>query len=350
MKNPLPIKRGLNPTRAVVPLDWPQSATAWDFVWHLISTQRHRHPDDDEAAVSERFSSGEVVDDRGHPLAPDSILQPGRSVSFYRRPAPEREVPGSLRLLHSDATLLVVDKPPFLATLPRGQHIEQTALVRARVQFGLPELSPCHRLDRLTSGVLMMTKRPEVRGAYQQLFDQRIPRKTYEAITPRAEAAPFAPLPRLAGWRDWPAPSEERPWVLRHHMVKIRGRLSTYLDESVVEEEMNAVTYVVGVRRKPAVDSVLSEDGGGVLVWTLRPGTGRTHQLRVALRSLGLPIIGDPLYADLSDTALTTPDGELPRPAFVADEDFSRPMRLIAKTLEFTDPLTGEPRRFSSLY
>lgn len=341
--NPLPIREGLNPTRAQVPLDWPEPVLARDFIWHLISTQRHRHPEDDEAAVERRFLEGNVRLDKGQVLRPDDMLTQGTFVNFYRTPAPEREVPGELRLLHSDATLLVIDKPSFLSTLPRGQHIRQTALVKARVQFDIPELSPCHRLDRLTRGVLMMTARPEVRGAYQTMFDQRLPSKTYEAITPLADEAPYPPITRLADWREWDAPTAEDPWVLSHHMVKIRGRLSTYLDESIPVEEMNSVTHVVGVRQE-------QRDGRDVLVWTLKPKTGRTHQLRVVMRSLGLPIVNDPLYEDISDYALVNPDGELPRPVFVDSEDFTKPMGLIAKRLEFTDPLSGKPRTFESQF
>lgn len=309
----------------------------------MIRSQRHRHPDDDFSAVLKRFSRGEVRLDSGQVVQADSVLRPGVFVNFYRRPAPERAVPGELRLLFSDANLIVIDKPPFLATLPRGQHIAETALVKARIQFGIPELSPSHRLDRLTRGVLMMTRRPEVRGAYQTMFDRRLPTKTYEALTPLPDEAPFAPLPRFADWRAWEAPTEERPWILRHHMIKIRGRLATYLVEETPEPEMNAVTLVTGMRMK-------QREGREVAVWTLRPGSGRTHQLRVVMRSLGLPIINDPLYEELSDTALITPDGVLPRPVFAHEEDFTKPMGLIAKRLDFEDPLTGEPRSFVSQY
>lgn len=343
MINPLPIRLGLNPTRAQVPLSSTSAVSAEDFLKILISDQRHRHPTDDDSALAERFARGEVVLDSGEVLRPDSLLRPGMFVNFYRQPAAERPVPGELRVLFSDATLLVIDKPPFLATLPRGQHITETALVKARVEFGIPELSPSHRLDRLTRGVLMFTVRPEVRGAYQTMFDRRVPIKTYEAITDVPDDAPMDPIPRFSQWRSWPEPTPDAPWVLRHHMIKIRGRLSTYLDEDVSDADMNALTKVVGMRTEV-------RDGREVAVWQLQPGSGKTHQLRVVMRSLGLPILNDPLYADVDDSALLTPNGTLPRPVFVEDEDFTKPMGLIAKRLDFTDPLTGEPRSFISQY
>src|SRR5699024_12529926 len=112
---------------------------------------------------------------------------------------------------------------------PRGYDSVEAALVRSRRQFGMPDLGPAHRLDLLTRGVLLFTVRPEVRGAYQRLFDERVPEKTYEAVTLPADEAPFSPLPRFRGWRDWPAATPERPWSLGHHVVKVRGRLADSL-------------------------------------------------------------------------------------------------------------------------
>ena len=345
----LPIKQGLNPTRAQVPRSWPGPVAAAEFVWFLIDNQRHRAPTDSFSAVLSRFSRGEVLSDAGTRLRPFDAVHPGSFVNFYRAPAPEREVPGDIHVLHQDDTLVVIDKPPFLSTMPRGQHISQTALVKARVQLGIPELSPSHRLDRLTRGVLMFTARREARGAYQTMFERREATKIYEALTPRRGSAPFAPIERFADWHQWPAPSEDQPWTLTHHMVKIRGHLSTYVVEppagaaAAVPPEANAVTHVLGVREDV-------RDGRDVLVWRLKPATGKTHQLRVVLRSLGLPIINDPLYEELSDAALHDPSAPTPHPPFADEEDFSRPMGLIAKELRFTDPLTGELRRFSSNY
>ena len=277
--------------------------------------------------------------DSGEALAPDDVLRPGSFINFYRYPAPERPVPGEITVLHQDADIVVVDKPPFLATLPRGQHITETALVKARVQLGIPELSPSHRLDRLTRGVLLMTARPEVRGAYQTIFERRIPHKVYEALTPLPEEAPFAPIAPLADWRSWEPPTAERPWRLEHSMSKTRGHLSTILTDG----PPNALTLVTGLRTE-------YRDGREVLVWRLEPRTGKTHQLRVVLRSLGLPILNDPLYAELTDAALFSIDAPTPRPVYVENEDFAAPMGLIAKELRFPDPLCGQEREFISRF
>ncbi|MGV0642804.1 pseudouridine synthase [Mycolicibacterium sp. XJ879] len=239
--------------------------------------------------------AGEVVDADGAVVTDSTVLPPGAHVYLYRELRDEVPVPFDVGLLHRDDDIVVVDKPHFLATMPRGRHVAQTALVRLRRELDLPELAPAHRLDRLTAGVLLFTARREVRGAYQSLFAAGAVRKTYRA---RAKVAT----------------NLEFPLVVRSRIVKRRGQLQA------VEEPgaPNAVTRIEHL-------------GGGL--YRLTPTTGRTHQLRVHMAALGLPIIGDPLY---------------PHPLHVAPDDFTQPLRLLAQRLAFDDPITGQPREFAS--
>lgn len=246
--------------------------------------------------VAAKAIAGEVVDSRGAVLDPATVLPAGASVYLYRDLRDEVPVPFDIPVLYRDEDIVVVDKPHFLATMPRGRHVAQTALVRLRRELDLPELSPAHRLDRLTAGVLLFTTRREVRGAYQTLFARAAVHKTYVA---RARVNPDVALPR----------------VVRSRIIKRRGHLQA------VEEpgEPNAETLVES----------LSPDGQ----YRLTPRTGRTHQLRVHMASLGMAIDGDPLYPNVID---------------VADDDFSAPLQLLAQRVEFNDPLTGARRRFVS--
>lgn len=239
--------------------------------------------------------AGEVVCADGTVVDESMVLPEGSHVFWYRDLPDEVPVPFGIPILYRDDDLVVVDKPHFLATMPRGAHVAQTALVRLRRELGLPELSPAHRLDRLTAGVLMFTTRREVRGRYQTLFASGLVRKTY--------------LARAAG-----DPGIGFPVVLRSRIVKRRGRLQA------VEEA-----------GEPNAETVIDHLGEGV--YRLVPRTGRTHQLRVHMASLGLPISGDPLYPEVLD---------------VAPGDFSTPLRLLAHRLEFDDPITGAPRSFAS--
>ncbi|BBZ37764.1 hypothetical protein MCNS_08270 [Mycobacterium conspicuum] len=248
------------------------------------------------AAARAKVLAGEVVDADGAVIDAATVLPAGASVYLYRELPDEVPVPFDIPVLYRDADIVVVDKPHFLATMPRGRHVAQTALVRLRRELGLPELSPAHRLDRLTAGVLLLTARRESRGTYQTLFARGLVRKTYLA---RAAVDPALTLPRL----------------VRSRIVKRRGHLQAVSEPGVP----NAETLIE------------LQDRNGL--YRLTPRTGRTHQLRVHMASLGLPIAGDPLYPNVID---------------VPADDFSTPLRLLAQRIEFDDPRTGRRREFVS--
>jgi tRNA pseudouridine32 synthase / 23S rRNA pseudouridine746 synthase len=240
--------------------------------------------------------AGEVVDADGAVVHATTVLPPGSSVYLYRDLPLEVPVPFEMPVLYQDADIVVVDKPHFLATMPRGRHVAQTALVRLRRELRLPELSPAHRLDRLTAGVLLFTARRELRGAYQTLFARGLVHKTYLA---RAAVDPALVFPR----------------VVRNRIVKRRGQLQAVFEPGAP----NAETLVESI----------SPDG----LYRLTPRTGRTHQLRLQMASLWIPISGDPLYPKVID---------------VRADDFSTPLRLLAQRIEFVDPFSGAGREFVS--
>lgn len=253
-------------------------------------------------AVEAMFRAGLVVGADGRAVAPDAPYRPGMSVWFHRELPPEEPVPFPVEVVYRDAHIVVADKPHFLATTPRGAHVTETALARLRRDLGIPALTAAHRLDRLTAGLVLFTVRPEERGAYQTLFRDRRVRKEYEAV------APYEPSLAL-------------PRTVRSRILKERGVLAA----REVEGEPNAVTRVELAEHR-------ERDGLGR--YRLRPGTGQTHQLRVHLNALGVPILGDPLYPEV---AAPVPAG-----------DFRRPLQLLARGLEFTDPVTGVEHAFVS--
>ncbi|MBY8849455.1 pseudouridylate synthase [Saccharothrix sp. MB29] len=177
-------RHGLDPARLRLPPDgtW---ATVRD---HLVERLPRVAPERIDAMLAE----GAVHDPTG-PLAPDAAYVPGSSVWFHRDPPDEVPVPFDIRVVHRDDAILVVDKPHFLATIPRGSHVVETALVRLRTGLGLPHLSPAHRLDRVTAGLVMFVVDPALRGKYQTMFKDRVVRKEYEAVAPHD---PALELPR----------------------------------------------------------------------------------------------------------------------------------------------------------
>ena len=246
-------------------------------------------------AAAAKVRNGEVLTADGRVVTASTVLQPDSHVYLYRDLPVEVPVPFDMPILHRDQDIVVVDKPHFLATMPRGRHIAQSALVRLRRVLDLPDLSPAHRLDRLTAGVLLFTVRREVRGAYQSMFARGLVRKTYLAHAPAAPHLSF-------------------PMTLRSRIVKRRGCLQAV----EVPGESNAETYIEYL---------------GDTSYRLIPRTGRTHQLRVHMASLDLPIAGDPLYPNVID---------------VASDDFSTPLGLLAHSLVFENPMTGAVQRFTS--
>ena len=225
----------------------------------------------------------------------------------------EPQIPFEPKVIYEDRRIVVVDKPHFLATMPRGMWYEGTVLIRMRQQYGEPDIVPAHRLDRATAGVLVLVRDPAARRAYQMLFQEHRVRKVYQCL------APVRPIlhPRT-GTVQHLDPPRVFPLERRSRVIKRRGILQAWEERGPV----NAITRVE-----------LTAGQGCLAAYTLYPQTGKTHQLRVHMNALGLPIVGDDLY---------------PRIQTRAYDDFSRPLQLVARRLEFTDPFTGVKRIFIS--
>ena len=193
----------------------------------------------------------------------------------------------------------MVDKPHFLPVVPSGKHVRETLLARLQRQLDVPELSPIHRIDKDTAGLVMFSVQAASRNAYQALFRDRLVRKTYECIAP------------------WNA---SLPWPL-HRESRI-GDAAHFMQQAEVPGEVNAITDIAPL-----------EVAGAWARYVLHPLTGQRHQLRVHMHALGLPLLHDGIYPML------TPEGA---------NDYNRPLQLLARSLAFTDPLTGAPRQFES--
>lgn len=231
----------------------------------------------------------------------------------------EPEIPFRCRVLYEDERIIVVDKPHFVPTTPRGMWYRQSALIRLREHYGEPQITPAHRLDRLTAGIVVFVRDPACRGAYQMLFQNHEARKTYECLAP---AAPVT-RPHTGTITRLNAPAVF-PLLRCSHIVKDRGRLQAY----EIPGEPNARTVIelpdaCGMTADTPDATALP---AGIRRYVLHPVTGKTHQLRVHMSSLGLPIMGDPFYPTLK------PYGP---------DDFSTPLQLVARRLEFTDPISG---------
>ncbi|WP_305094322.1 pseudouridine synthase [Prescottella sp. R16] len=305
MPSPLPVRNGVGPTRLRVPTSGPWATIAE----YVVSRFDHLDADD----LLRRFDAGEIVGADGAPVGRGTPLGAHVFVWYYRDLPVEEPVPFHEEILHVDDDLVVVDKPHFLPTTPGGRYLQQSALVRLRVRLDNPDLTPIHRLDRATAGLVMFSARPATRGAYQSLFEKRRVTKVYEAVSALPDGwDPEAPT--LAG--------RPVPVVYRNHIEARRGELRVVVDDTrEPNSETSIAVHATGV----------SASGRAVLHTFLRPHTGRMHQLRVHLSALGIGILGDTWYPDLLP--------EMP-------DDHTLPLQLLARELEFTDPLSGVARRF----
>ena len=258
----------------------------------------------------ERLARGEVLDAQGQPVAPDAACVPGQVLWYWRAPPPEPAPPEDIAVLHQCEHLVAVDKPHFMSVTPGGRHLHQTVLVRLKRLLGIATLTPMHRLDRETAGVLLFIVRPQDRHAYQTLLREREVHKVYEAVAP---------------WRDglvFPLDCIDR-------LIEPAG--DDFMQMQVQPGEPNAQTRIELIRRLgPELDPDLAH-------YRLLPLTGRKHQLRMHLNGLGLPIVGDRIYPRL-----------WPEPPLGAAPDWSNPLQLLAREIAFTDPVTGQARAFSS--
>ncbi len=258
-----------------------------------------RFPAVDRDTWRGRFARGRVLDAGGLPLDEHAAFQVGAEIYYYR------EVPAELRLaveetiLHVDEHLIVVDKPHFLPVIASGGYVTETLLARLVRRFGDIGIAPLHRLDRLTAGVMLFSANPATRARYQSLFRTHAIGKRYEAMAP--------PLPTAV-------------WPLERRSRLVRGEPFFLTRE--VEGEPNSLTHINVI-----------EHGPEAWRYGLEPVTGRKHQLRVHMAALGAPIHNDPLYPVLAAPAPDDPD---------------RPLKLLARSLTFADPLDGSVRTFES--
>lgn len=246
-----------------------------------------------------RMACGEVVDEHAQPVTAHRAYQPQLRLYYYRQVPGELRIPFDATVLHQDADLVVVDKPHFLPVMPSGSYLQETVLVRLKRALGLATLVPLHRIDRDTAGLVLFSVQPQNRGLYHALFREHRIHKVYEAIAPwRADLSfPLTRVSRIA-------------------------EAAHFMQQTEVPGDPNTCTRVQ-----------LLERSGHLARYELQPVTGHRHQLRVHMNALGLPIVGDGIYPVL------TPEGST---------DYTRPLQLLARSVRFTDPISGQERYFES--
>ena len=251
----------------------------------------------------QRFDQGLILDIEGEPLQAGDPYQPNTHLMYFRRLAREPEIPFEEQIIYQDEHILVADKPHFLPVTPSGLYLHQTLLNRLKKKTGIQTLSPIHRIDRDTAGLVIFSVNPNERAQYQNLFRDKAVTKIYEAIAPYSED--------LA--KKLPMTYQSRIEESEH-----------FLQMQEVKGEPNSDTLIEIIEVK---DSLAK--------YKLTPGSGKKHQLRCHLNALNIPIKNDQIYPILT-------------PYQAYELDFSKSLQLLAKKIEFQDPMTAELRSFRS--
>lgn len=251
----------------------------------------------------QRFEEGLILDQEGHALSASAPYLPNTHLLYFRHLAREPEIPFEEQILYQDEHILVADKPHFLPVTPSGLYLHQTLLNRLKKKTGIQTLSPIHRIDRDTAGLVVFSVNPDERAQYQNLFRDRAVKKVYEAIAPYSKDL-----------------AQRLPMTYQSRIEESEH----FLQMQEVEGEPNTDTLIE-----------LIHESNSWAKYRLIPGSGKKHQLRCHLNALDIPIKNDQIYPIL------TPYQEY-------DLDFSKPLQLLAKEIAFQDPINGKSRMFCS--
>jgi tRNA pseudouridine32 synthase / 23S rRNA pseudouridine746 synthase len=288
--SPLPVRDGISPNHI-----WLQPGGWTSMLDFLV----YRFPDISSARWLERINKCEVVDEHGVVIDAQTPYRAGARLYYYRELEEECIIPFEEMIVFQDEHIVVADKPHFLPVAPSGRFLKETLLARLKRKLAIDHLVPMHRIDRETAGLVIFSKNIQTRDMYHALFREHRITKTYEALASYNAGRVF-------------------PFTYRSRIVEAK--------------EFYRRQEIVGIPNAETIIDLI-DIRGDVALYKLMPVTGKTHQLRVQLAALGMPILNDPYYPELTGWK---------------GDDFSKPLKLLARAVEFVDPVLGVKRCFVS--
>lgn len=283
----MPLNRGWSYREQIGPKD-----AGLTLLSYLTATHQHST----EAEWAARIERGEV-DVESARCSSDAILKPGQTVVWRRPPWNEPSVPTHFDIVHEDLSLIIVNKPSGLPTMPAGGFLDHTLLALVRQQH--PDASPLHRLGRHTSGLVLFAKTADAASQLARAWRDHEVKKTYRALcvgSPGTETfaidAPIGPVSHPVLGTVQAASEDGKP---SHSIATVLERRN---DQTLFRVEIT---------------------------------TGRPHQIRIHMAYAGHPLVGDPIYA--------AGGGLKQNPGLPGDGGYL----LHAERLQFLHPSTGEP-------
>ncbi|MGB0895604.1 MAG: pseudouridine synthase [Parashewanella sp.] len=286
--------RAAQASNILIPKNTSTQVTVLDFLSQQFPHIEHK-------LWQQRLEAGKVHWQCGEPIFPETLCRPIQRVYYYREVAQETKVPFEEEILFENENILIAHKPHFLPVTPSGSYVNECLINRLRIKTGIATITPAHRLDRDTAGIILMTKKPEIRSIYHNLFKDRRIKKRYQAIAkiPKELQSKFNQSAKIV-------------WTVKNKLV--RSTPSFLMKTTAGEANTHSEIQLIDVK-----------NGRGL--FELEPVTGKTHQLRVHMLSIGLPILNDPFYPVLP---------------LAQKSNFSLPLKLLAKQLEFIDPISNK--------
>ncbi|WP_394129507.1 pseudouridine synthase [Shewanella maritima] len=254
----------------------------------------------------QRIERGKVHWQGGELITVASAYAPTQRVYYYREVEAETKVPFEAEILHQDEHSLIVYKPHFLPVTPGGNYVNECLVHRLRIATGIDTIAPAHRLDKDTAGLVLFSTNPDTRHLYHQLFLDGAINKQYQAVAKLStQLMQQQQASQLVLPNHWTVKNRMKPANPSFTMAVVEGEANTHSEISLVQANAQYGLF------------------------KLSPITGKTHQLRVHMQSLGMPILHDRFYPTLQ------PKGP---------DNFAKPLQLLAQSLNFIDPITQQKR------